>query len=112
MYCEALSPTALFRFDCGATPVVFSNSAFWSSMAFAASGNMDLMVCGSRPEFRLAPPGDAGGFPPNPNDARYPSTFNLFMASFILDDIGSFSPNAAGDRTPDIGWLLAICCST
>lgn len=61
---EARSPAALLRLDFGAVPVVFWNSAFWSSMALAASGNMDLMVLGSRPEFRFVPPGEGGGLAP------------------------------------------------
>ena len=106
---EDLSPTVLLRFEMGAVPVVFWNSAFWSSIALAASGNMDLIVLGSSPDMRFAP-GEGGGLVPK--DPRDPSTLSLFMASFMREDMGSFSPKAAGERTPDMGWLLAICCRT
>ena len=100
-------------------PVCCVNSAFFLAMAAAASGNIALIVDGSRPELRLAP-GDGGG---RPSELRELSTFNLDMASFNRLDMASvdeslsprtlappnvygnipFSPKLAGDNKPDIG---------
>lgn len=80
-------PMVLFRFVTGTFPVCCVYSAFCFAIAAAASGNMELMVLGSRPELRLAP-GDGGGFP-KPNEFREPSMLSLLMASLMRADIGS-----------------------
>lgn len=53
---------ALLRLEEGALPVCCVNSAFFFAMAAAASGNMALIVEGSKPEFLLLP-GEGSGLP-------------------------------------------------
>jgi len=77
----------LLRFDGGAFPVCSLKSAFCFAIAAAASGNMELIVLGSRPELRL-PLGEGGGLP-NACEPREPSMLSLLIASFMRDDIGS-----------------------
>lgn len=78
--------TALLRFEAGAFPVCWVNSAFFFAIAAAASGNMALMVEESRPEFLFAP-GDGGG---RPRELREPSAVVSFdIASLSRLDMGS-----------------------
>jgi hypothetical protein len=96
--------TALFRFDCGGFPVCCVNLAFSVAIAAAASGNMAFIVEGSRPDCRFT---DAD-VDCRESEFLVESTFSLFMASLRRLDIGSLS-KFAGERTPDMGWLLPIC---
>jgi hypothetical protein len=80
-----LSYAALLRFEDGGLPVCCVYLAFSVAMAATASGNIALIVDGSRPECRLVD-GEADG-----RDSEFlePSTLNLFMASLKRLDIGS-----------------------
>lgn len=76
---------ALLRLEVGMLPVCWVYSAFFFAIAAAASGNIALIVDGSRPELRLFP-GDGGG---RPRELRDPSTLSLLIASLRRLDMAS-----------------------
>jgi hypothetical protein len=80
------SYAALFRLEEGGLPVCWVNLAFSVAIAAAASGNIALIVDGSRPECLLVVEGVAGG---RVNELRDPSTLSLFIASLRRLDMGS-----------------------
>lgn len=89
--------TALLRFDEGGAPVCCVNFAFSVAMAAAASGNMALMVEGSRPDWRL-PVAVLEG---RTMEFLAESTFNLFMASLrrlVMGSLAAESQQAADNE--------------
>lgn len=105
-----------------AFPVCWVYSAFCWAIAAAASGNIEFIVEGSSCEFLFPPAGETGALE---TEFREFSMFNLAIASLMRLDMGSvnmsvsmcfvptqrlspFSPKLAGERTPEMGWLLDI----
>lgn len=82
---ERASYAALFLFEEGGFPVCCVNLAFSVAIAAAASGNIALIVEGSRPECLLVD-GVADG---REREFRDPSVPNLLIASLRRFDMGS-----------------------
>ena len=97
------SYAALLRFEVGGFPVCCVNFAFSVAMAAAASGNIALMVEGSRPECLLTPRVLGG----REREFLDPSAPNLFIASLRRLDIGS---NAVISLTMLAGVEMRYLC--